>query len=104
MISLVKDVAQLERENSKLKDLVKKANMEIIDLSSLSRIEKIATQELGLQRTSLENVLTLKLDESKTESEGFDEVLASLKKIADNLPILNESRAETGDIFDADEN
>ncbi len=77
--------------------------MEVIELSRLSRIEKIAKEDLGLTRTSSENLFTLNIDREENDSEGFEDVVTSLKKIADNLPVLNETRAATSSIFESDE-
>jgi hypothetical protein len=77
--------------------------MEITELSCLSRIESIATKELGLSKTGSENVFTLTMDDDVTKPEGLNEVVSSLKKIADNFPVLNESRAATRDIFESDD-
>jgi len=69
VMGLVKDVSVLEKENKNLKDLVKKANMEVIELSRLSRIEKIAKEDLGLTRTSSENLFTLNIDRERDIAE-----------------------------------
>lgn len=103
VMGLVQEVTVLENENRCLKDLVKKTDMEIIDLSRLSRIEQLATRELGLSRKGSEDLYLLSLNDAETESEGFDEVVTSLKKIADNFPVLSESKAETIDIFELNE-
>ncbi|UCD93631.1 MAG: hypothetical protein JSU69_07615 [Candidatus Zixiibacteriota bacterium] len=103
VMNLVSEVTVLESENKSLTDLVRKADMEITELSCLSRIEPIATKELGLSKTGSENIFTLTMDEDETEPEGLDEVVSSLKKIADNFPVLNESRAATRDIFESDD-
>ena len=103
VMGLVKEVSVLENENKNLKDMVKKTNMEITELSRLSRIEKIAVEELGLTRTSSENLYTLSVSREDRKTEGLEDVVTSLKKIADNLPVLNETRAATSNIFDSDE-
>jgi len=103
VMGLVKEVSVLEKENKNLKDLVKKTRVEIVELSRLSRIEKIAVEELGLTRTSSENLFTLSVNREDKKSEGLDEVVTSLRKIADNLPVLNETKAATSNIFESDE-
>jgi cell division protein FtsL len=103
VMDLVRDVTKLENENKRLTDLVRKADIEITELSCLSRIEPIATDKLGLLKTGSENVFTLAIDEDEARPEGLNEVVSSLKKIADNFPVLNESRAATSDIFESDE-
>jgi len=103
VMGLVKEVSVLEKENKNLKNLVKKTRVEIVELSRLSRIEKIAVEELGLTRTSSENLFTLSVNREEKKSEGLDEVVTSLKKIAENLPVLNETKAATSSIFESDE-
>ena len=103
VMNLVSEVTELEKENKRLTDLVRKTDMEITELSCLSRIESIATRELGLSKTGSENVFTLTMDDDVTKPEGLNEVVSSLRKIADNFPVLNESRAATRDIFESDD-
>lgn len=103
VIGLVAEVSQDRVENKKLTDMVKKSRVEIIELSRLSRIEKIAKEELGMNRNGFENIYTLKLDDDQVREHGLDEVVNSLKKLADNLPVLNESQAETIELFEQDE-
>jgi len=100
VLNLVQEVSNLEKEHSKLNDLLKKAQADVVDFSRLSRVEKLAIEQLGLARVNSENMFTLRIDKAYLQPEGIDEVVHSLKKIADNLPVLTESRAETGAIFD----
>lgn len=100
VIGLVGEVAQYEKENRQLKDLLKKEEIESIELSRLSRIEKIAGERLGLQKIGAQNIYTLYLDRGYSEQEGLGEIVASLKKIADNLPVLSETNAETIQILE----
>ncbi len=100
VIGLVGEVAQYEEENRQLKDLLKKAEIESIELSRLSRIEKIAGERLGLEKIGAQSIYTLNLDRDYSEQESLGEIIASLKKIADNLPVLSETNAETIQILD----
>lgn len=100
VLNLVQEVSALENEHTRLNDLLKKAHADEVELSRLSRIEKLATEQLGLARVNSENMYTLRIDNKYLQPEGIDEVVQSLKKFADNLPVLTESHAETGDIFD----
>ncbi len=100
VLNLVQEVSTLEKDHTRLNDLLKKAHADVGDLSSLSRIEKLATEKLGLARVNSENMFTLRIDKKYLQPEGIDEVVQSLKKFADNLPVLTEGHAETGDIFD----
>lgn len=103
VMGLVKEVTVLEKENNNLKDLLKKSDMEVTELSRLSRIEEIATGQLGLTRTGSENLYTLSINKDNNKTTGLDDMVTSLKKIADNLPVLNETNAATNDIFEANE-
>ncbi len=103
VIHLVENVTVVENENKKLKDILKKSRIEEIELQRLSRIEKIATEKLGLSRTGAENMFTLTSHGIERERDGLDGVVTSLKKIADNLPAMNEGRAQTLEIFEQDD-
>ena len=103
VMSLVKTVRSLEKDNKELRDILKKTDMDVIDLSRLARIEPIAVDELGLRKTSTENMFTLTLDYSRQERQGINEVVSSLKKIADNLPVLTETKAAESDLFETNE-
>jgi len=102
----VKEVGGLEKEREVLTDLSKKTNAEIMDLSRVSRVEQIASRDLGMARTSTENMLTLVVKKSPTiKKQGeLDNVVSSLKKLADNLPVINESRADTMGTIETNEN
>jgi len=102
----VKEVGGLEKEREVLTDLSKKTNAEIMDLSRVSRVEQIASRDLGMARTSTENMLTLVVKKSPTiKKQGeLDNVVSSLKKLADNLPVINESRADTMVTIETNEN
>jgi cell division protein FtsL len=103
VIGLVQEVSHVEKENKILTDKLKKAEIEKIELSRLSRIEKVANEKFGLEKTGARNLFTLQLDGNGSEPEGIGEVITSLKKIADNFPVLNETKAETIGVFELDE-
>lgn len=106
VLGLVKEVGALEKDREVLTDLLKKNNAEIMDLSRVSRVEQIASSDLGMTRTSAENMMTLVIKKPpvvKKQGE-LDNVVSSLKKLADNLPVINESRADTLGTFETDEN
>jgi hypothetical protein len=100
VMELAREASACESENRYLKDLVKKADMQIVELTRSARIEEFATNEFGLLRTGSENMYTLTLNGAEENANGLGEVVTSLKKIADNLPVLNESKAATGNIFE----
>jgi len=103
VLNLVREVRLLEKENKRIKDIVKKSNIEVIELSSLERIEKVATEDLKLVKTQPENIITMAMESSPHPREGINEVVSSLKKIAENLPVLTESKASAVEIFESDE-
>jgi len=103
VMGLVQEVSVLEKENKSLKDIVKKTDMNIVELSRLSHIEPLAAEKLGLSKKGAENTFTLSLSGTEFKSEGLGEVVTSLRKIADNLPVLNETKAETSEIFESNE-
>lgn len=100
VMNLVKEVSVLEKENKTLQDAIKKRRAEIIDLSRLSRIESVAAEELHMKPIKSENMYTLTVDRSLEINGGVDEVVESLKKFADHLPVVSETRAANEDLFD----
>ncbi len=106
VLGLVKEMAALEREREEMTDLLKKTNSEILDLSRVSRIEQIASRDLGMERSRTENMLTLvvKKPQIVKKQDELDNVVLSLKKLAENLPVMNESKADTVGNLNNDEN
>lgn len=102
MLDLSSEVRVLEKKNDKLTDLVKKRKAEIVELSRLSVVEGKTFGKKPLRRTRSENLFTLVRDESYRETDGFDKLVGALKKVADNMPVINETHAESKDIFDFD--
>jgi len=100
VMELVSEVSTLEKENNLLHDKLKKSKAEIVDLTRLNRIDSLAIGTLGMSRINSENLFTFISDQPVSEPDGLDEVVGSLKKFADNLPVISESRAATGEIFD----
>lgn len=100
VIQLIGEVEEYRDDNRKLVDLLKKSKVEAINLTRLSRLEKISSEELGLSHGNFHNMYTLKLDNNDYREQGIDEVVKSLKKLADNLPIVSETRAETIELFE----
>ena len=104
ILNLSTEVGELKKEKNEIIDLIKKNELEINDLCRRSRIEKFAGEQLGLQQTASENLFTLVSERRFTESNKFADMLSSLKKVAEHLPVVSESKAETKDIFEFDEN
>ena len=89
---------------TRLKDLIKKTSSEITELTRVSRIEPLATEKLGLQRTNAEDIFTIVIEKPQIKREGIDNLLFTLQNLADHLPIVTESKAETLKIFDSNDN
>lgn len=100
VLNLVKEVSGLEENNRNLQDILKKKRAEIVDLSRLSRIESVAAEKLHLVPVKSENMYTLTVDRSLDVKGGVDEVVESLKKFADNLPVVSETKAADEGLFD----
>jgi len=103
VLELSTEVRVLEKENETLNDLVKKRNSEITELTRLAVIEPLAKEKGNLQRTASENLFTLVRDESYRETEGIENLVEALRKVADNMPVITETRAESKDVFEFDE-
>jgi hypothetical protein len=102
VLGLVQEISVVEKERENLTDLLKKTNSDAAELSRLSRMEPIAIEKLGLGRTSAENLFTLEVKKQEITLSGIDNVKNSLKKLADNLPVINETKADTINIFEND--
>ena len=102
-MELTSEVRDLKKEKERLTDLVIKTESEISDLSRLSRIESIAVEKLALERGKAENIYTLLEKESRKDPEDLERLYLSLKKVAKNLPMVTETRAEAQDIFKFDD-
>jgi cell division protein FtsL len=103
VLGLVKEIGTIQKERESLVDILKKTNADAAELSRLSRVEPIAAEKLGLGRTSAENLFTLEVKKQEiTKRNGIEEVKLSLKKLADNLPVINETKADTINVFEND--
>ncbi len=100
VIGLVSEVEEYRFENRKISDQLKKAKIDINSLSSLSRMKDLAEEKLGLHNSDFRNIYTLKIDYEDRPEQDFGDFVNSLKKLADNLPVINESNAETIELFE----
>ncbi len=100
VMGLLREVNVLEKENSLLQNKVKKSRADIVELTRLNRIDSLAVGKLGMSKVNFDNLFTLISDRPASAPDGIDEVVGSLKKFAEHLPVISESRAETGEIFD----
>ncbi|MEW5795131.1 MAG: cell division protein FtsL [Candidatus Zixiibacteriota bacterium] len=95
VLSLVKEVAALEKENRGLVDDAHKIQTEIAALSMATRIERFASDTLGLQRPSPNGLYTMTpVDIEMAESQdAFAALVSSIRRMADYLPERTEARA-----------
>jgi len=94
VISLVKGVALLEKENRGLVDDGHKAQTEIAGLSMATRIERYAVDSLGMQR--IQPSASFVLEPFQKQEQSPDELAAmftSIRRVAEYLPERTEARA-----------
>jgi cell division protein FtsL len=104
ILNLASEVGDLKRQKNELKDLAKKNQVEINELCRHSRIRELALEKFDLRQTSSDSLFTLVSEQKIDESIGFDDLFNSLKKVADHLPVVTESKAETKEIYEFDKN
>ena len=94
VVELVKDVAQLRAENVELLDIKKKMRSEIATLSTAARIERYATDTLGLQRVKAERLFTLVFEKADYEqADDLKLLLYAINRVADAVPTISENSA-----------
>lgn len=94
VMTLVKEVGQLRSVNASLLDDKKKLYSDIASLTTSSRIEKYASDTLGLKPAQADRLFTLlkrnKISESKDE---LQVMMAALKRVTDYIPVVEQTRA-----------
>jgi cell division protein FtsL len=108
VISLVKEVSALEKENRALVDDAHKLQSDITSLSMSSRIERYAADSLGLQRIQPDNLFTItSYDDGRLVTDEWSAMISSIKRVADYLPVVTEAKAEARELepikFESDE-
>jgi hypothetical protein len=105
VLELVKELERLEKDRMDLTDLLKKNTAEIMELSRVGRIEQTARSKLGMERAHSENIYTLVVDkrEESNKPDDLANMVFSIKKLVDHLPVISESRADTIRILELDE-
>ncbi len=97
VVSLVKDVSLLEKENLVLLDSKKKLYSKIASLSTSSRIERYAADSLGLRLVDADNMHTLVPDKIVlSQPDELQQMLTAVKRIAQFFPVIEETRAKAG--------
>lgn len=94
VISLVKEVAALQRENRGLVDAGHKIQTDIASLSMSTRIEGYAVDTLGLQRVSPERFYTL-IPRSTGErtTDELTTMISSIKRVVQFFPVVTDAQA-----------
>lgn len=107
VIRLSQEVGGLRQENRNLIDATKKVRSEVAALSMGSRIEVYAADSLGLLPVTADRLVIIDRDRSK-QQDSVDElgnVLTSIKRVSDYLPVLSEAKAEPAEfqriVFDS---
>ena len=103
ILNLSTEVGTLKKEKYKIKDLIKKSQVEINDLCRHSRIEQLALDGFKLRQTASENMFTLVSKRGFSKTYRFADLIGSFRKVADHFPVITESKAESKEIFDFDE-
>ena len=94
VVSLVQEVAQLNRDRVELLDDKKKIYSDIAELSMTARIEQYARDTLGLKPVAADRMYTLiKKDEAQPTPDELDLMYAAIKRVSDYLPIIESNSA-----------
>ena len=97
VVSLVKDISQLKKENHVLLDSKKKLYSDIASLSTSSRVTQYAVDTLGLRLVEADKMLTLMpRNVIQSQPDKLNQMLTALKRVADFLPVIEETRAKAG--------
>lgn len=96
VIGLAQHVGVLREENRNLIDATKKVRSEVAALSMGSRIEAYAADSLGLLPVTSERLVIIDRERSqrKDSVDELGNVLSSIKRVSDYLPVLSEAKAE----------
>ncbi|MEW6412551.1 MAG: hypothetical protein AB1483_08780 [Candidatus Zixiibacteriota bacterium] len=103
VVELVKQVGALKNENAELIDLKKKVYADIAVLSTAARIEKYASDTLGLKRVDPERLFTLVPEKAKKmdiERDDLDLMLYAINRVTEYVPRVTENSAMAGGVDD----
>lgn len=94
VISLVKEVAVLQKENHELVDAGHKVQTDIAALSMATRIERYAIDTLGLQRISPDHLYTMiRQSENVRATDEWGTMISSIRRVAEYLPVVSSAQA-----------
>jgi len=98
VLELVRNVSQLNKEQSLLDDELKKVNSDIAALSMESRIEKYAMDSLGMSPVPADKLYTLVPDHNiGYKKDDFHAMLDAIKRVTDYVPRPSENSALAGE-------
>ncbi len=99
VIRLVREVSIMQREHAELVDDAQKVQSKIAALSMSARVESYAVDSLGLRPVAPDQLYTL-VPEASGEIRGDElaTVMSSIRRVAEYLPVLSETRAEAREL------
>lgn len=94
VISLVKEVSALQKENRGLVDAGHKVQTDVAALCMATRIERYALDTLGLKRVSPDSIYTLvPRSVGELSSDELTTMMSSIRRVAEYLPVLTDANA-----------
>lgn len=101
VMTLSQEIGQLRNLNSSLLDDKKKLYSDIASLTTSSRIEKYASDTLGLKPAQADRLFTLMKKNSINETKDeFEVMMAALKRVTDYIPVVEQTRAAAKGVED----
>jgi cell division protein FtsL len=99
VITLVHETALLRETNRQMVNSYRKVQDDITSLAMASRVERYAVDTLGMVRVKADQLFTILREPD--EDRPLDElagIFTSIKRVADNLPVVSETEAAAGEI------
>ncbi|MEA3297259.1 MAG: cell division protein FtsL [candidate division Zixibacteria bacterium] len=99
VLELVRNVSELERENAELVDAATKLNADIAALSTANRIQKYASDTLGLRQISADRLFALvRKEQSVSLPDDLELMFRAVERVTKYVPVLEESRTVAGEL------
>jgi cell division protein FtsL len=100
VIRLVWEVGELSSENRALVDETKKTQTDVAALSMASRIQFYAGDSLGMKPMTSERFFTLTDEhtEASRKTDDLADVVTSIKRVVEYLPVITEAQAGATEI------
>lgn len=100
VLDAVADLSRLRVENAALVDATRKVHSDITALSSSARIQRYASDSLGLEMISAQRLFTL-VRGRRQDPKPLDEmatVMAAVKRVAAHIPSVVRTSASAGEL------